>query len=59
MNKIIYSLRVMKELVELGNFPVATIPNPQKANLNCWVFKNDLKFQKDLESVLGKGARHE
>lgn len=43
--KIIYSLRVMRALVEKGFFPVQTMPNPKNVKYNCWVFKNSEKLE--------------
>ena len=41
MNKkqIIYSLKVMRQLLERGFTPEQTIPNPVKPQFNCWVFE--------------------
>lgn len=50
--EIIYSLRVMEQLVKLGHIPVATLPNPKNIKYNCWVFEQSEKFQRDLEIVL-------
>lgn len=55
MNKIIYSLKVMRQLVEAGFFPVATLPNPKKPEYNCWVFEVSEEFQKELDRILGNG----
>lgn len=53
MCKIIYSLRVMLRLVELGHIPIKTMPNPKYPEYNCWVFQMDDAFQHDLDRVLG------
>lgn len=53
MNKIIYSLKVMLRLVELGHIPIATMENPKFPEYKCWVFENNEKFQQDLDNVLG------
>lgn len=50
--EIIYSLRVMEQLVRMGHIPVATIPNPKNTKYNCWVFEMNEAFQRDLEQVL-------
>jgi hypothetical protein len=44
MNKIIYSIKVMKALVQKGFIPVATIPNPKDSKFNCWVFEETEEF---------------
>lgn len=53
MYKIIYSLKVMLQLVELGHNPTETMPNPKYPRFNCWIFKVDDAFQHDLDKVLG------
>ena len=53
MNKIIYSLRIMLRLVEMGHVPVSTIPNPKYPQFDCWIFKVDEDFEEDLNKVLG------
>ena len=39
MNKIIYSLKVMVQLVEMGNIPILTMENPKYPDYKCWVFE--------------------
>lgn len=53
MNKIIYSLKVMEQLVEKGNVPISTMPNPKFPQFSCWIFEVTEKFQGDLDIVLG------
>ena len=55
MNKkqIIYSLKVMRQLLERGFAPEQTIPNPVKPQFNCWVFEVTEELQKALDEVLG------
>lgn len=53
MNKIIYSLQVMLQLVEKGNIPINQMPNPKYPKYQCWIFKVTPKFQQDLDSILG------
>ena len=48
--QIIYSLRVMKGLVNKGIFPVQTMPNPINSKFNCWVFEDTDKFRKELSA---------
>ena len=52
MNKIIYSLKVMRQLVERGFIPVATLPNPKNSRFNCWVFEVSEEFQRVLDEIL-------
>ena len=58
MNKIIYSIKVMKALVQKGFIPVATIPNPKDSKFNCWVFEETEEFQRTLDEVMG-GLRND
>ena len=55
MNKkqIIYSLKVMRQLLERGFTPEQTIPNPVKPQFICWVFEVTEELQKALDEVLG------
>lgn len=53
MNKIIYSLKIMLQLVEMGNLPVSTMENPKYSEYKCWVFEMTDKLQHDLDIVLG------
>ena len=58
MNKIIYSIKVMKALVERGFIPIATIPNPQNSKFNCWVFEVTDDFQQILDEIM-EGLRND
>ena len=53
MNKIIYSLNIMEQLVSKGHVPVSSMPNPKYPQYLCWIFSVNEKFQKDLDEVLG------
>lgn len=52
-NKIIYSKRVMEQLLELGFRPIETIPNPTKPEFMCWAFEWTDAFDAALGVVLG------
>ena len=60
MNKkqIIYSLKVMRQLLERGFVPEQTIPNPIKPQFNCWIFEVTEDLQTALDEVLGGGSRN-
>ncbi len=58
MNKIIYSIKVMKALVQKGFIPIATIPNPKNSKFNCWVFEETEQFQQALDDVM-EGLRND
>ena len=57
-NKVIYSLAIWRKLVEKGNIPTETLPNPINPKYNCWVFPMTEKFKKDLDEVLGERASY-
>lgn len=52
-NKIIYTRRIAMPLIEMGNVPVGTMPNPSKPEFLCWIFAKTPKFERDLQTVLG------
>lgn len=49
--QIIYSLRIMKKLVEQGLFPIKTMPNPINTKYNCWVFEDTEEFRQILLTI--------
>lgn len=53
--QIIYSLRIMRNLVEQGIFPIRTMPNPVNIKYNCWVFEDTEEFRNKF-SVFQKKA---
>lgn len=50
--KIIYSLKIMRQLVEKGHVPEHVMPNPTDNRFNCWVFAVNDKFQADLDEIM-------
>ena len=52
-NKIIYTRRIAMPLIEMGNVPVGTMPNPSKPEFLGWIFAKTQKFERDLPTVLG------
>lgn len=56
--EIIYSYRVMEQLIRMGYIPVATIPNPKNTKYNCWIFEWNEEFQRDLSKILKEVSRH-
>lgn len=52
-NQIIYSLKVMRQLVESGFIPIQTMPNPKDVRYNCWVFARTDGFDQVLGMILG------
>lgn len=51
-NKIIYTRKIAMKLVEMGNVPAGTMPNPSKPEFLCWIFNMNPKFERDLQTVL-------
>ena len=51
-NKIIYTRRIAMKLIEMGNIPSATTPNPSKPEFLCWIFPVNNKFERDLQTIL-------
>lgn len=51
-NKIIYTKRVATRLIELGNIPVGTTPNPSRPEYICWIFNRNAKFERDVQLVM-------
>lgn len=52
-NKIIYSKRVMVQLVEAGFIPITTMPNPGHEPMICWIFEITPEFKDALDKILG------
>ncbi len=40
------------KLIEAGNIPAGTMPNPSKPEFLTWIFAETPKFQKDLKDIL-------
>lgn len=62
MNKIIYSLKVMEELVKRGYIPLVSMPNPKFPRYQCWIFAATGSFMADLDQILSSlegGGPHE
>ena len=51
--KIIYSLKVVAQLVAMGYQPVASMPNPKKPDFLCWIFEVTPEFQRALDKIFG------
>ena len=52
--KIIYSLKIMKELVKRGYFPIQTLPNPKDTRYNCWIFENNEELETIATQLMNK-----
>ena len=53
-NKIIYTRRIAMKLIEAGNIPAGTMPNPSKPEFLTWIFAETPKFSNDLAKILGE-----
>jgi hypothetical protein len=54
--KVIYSLKVVRQLLEMGFRPVETLDNPINSKYKCWVFARTPEFERALDEVLGGSA---
>ena len=53
-NKMSYTRRIAMKLIEMGNIPSGTTPNPSKPEFLCWIFPVSNKFEKDLQTILNE-----
>ena len=56
--EVIYSLKVMRKLLEMGFIPIKTIPNPKDVKYNCWIYEATDEFIEARRKILG-GLKHE
>ena len=56
-NKIIYTRKIAMKLVEMGNVPAGTMPNPSKPEFLCLIFTVTPKFERDLQAVLDENKK--
>lgn len=47
--KVIYSLKVVRQLLEMGFRPVETLDNPINERYKCWVFARTPEFEVALD----------
>lgn len=52
-NRIIYSRKIMLQLVKMGVYPVETIKNPFQPQYWCWVFEDTPELEKKLDLIFG------
>ena len=52
--QIVYSRRVMYELIRRGFIPVERIQNPEFENFNSWLFEDTEDFRKVFEELTDK-----
>lgn len=49
--RIIYSRKVMLQLIEKGIFPIQTIKNPYKPQYWCWIFDDTQELEQQLDEI--------
>lgn len=59
MNKIVYSLRIMEQLVERGFIPISMMPNPKYPQFNCWIFENTNELNEAFASIVQEANDNE
>ena len=52
MTKIIYTLRLVTKLMDRGQIPILSMPNPKEPRLTCWVFNDTEEFEQTLSMIL-------
>ena len=53
--KIIYSAKIMRRLLEMGDIPIRVLNNPDYPDkFKCWEFEITPKFVKDAEAIFGE-----
>ena len=53
--RIVYKLDYAIKMKLKGHQLITTIPNPKKAQYQCWVFVDDDTFESDLQEVIYEG----
>lgn len=56
--KVIYSMRIAAELIQLGHNVLMTMPNIKDTRYTVWVFGMDDTLESDFEKIKG-GCRNE
>lgn len=60
MSKIIYSMKIMKDLLEKGIYPESTMQNPQYPEYLCWVYTVNDKLTQALDEIFkGEAEDHD
>ena len=55
--QIVYSRRIMYELISRGFVPVNKIQNPEFENYNCWLFEDTDNFHVAFDELIHKKDR--
>lgn len=57
--EFVYRKDYAMAMIAKGHQVFTTMPNPQKHKLIMWVFIKDATFDRDLEVLIGGGARND
>lgn len=52
--QIVYSRRIMLELIKRGFKPIDKLPNPEYDNYLCWIFEDTEEFHRIFEELTKK-----
>lgn len=55
-SKVIYSMKIMKDLLDKGIFPESIKQNPTNPEYLCWTYTVDDKLTQALDEIFKKGA---
>ena len=54
--KLVYSIRIMERLVEMGYRPVERVDSPMVDGFYCWLFERAEDFNRDFSSHVYAGC---
>lgn len=57
--EFVYRKDYAMAMIAKGHQVFTTMPNPQKHKLIMWVFIKDATFDRDLETLISRGARND
>ena len=50
--KLVYSIRIMERLVEMGYRPVERVDYPMVDGFYCWLFERTEDFERDFSALV-------
>ena len=50
--KLVYSIRIMERLVEMGYRPVERVDSPMVDGFYCWLFERTEDFERDFSALV-------
>lgn len=53
--KVIYSMKIMKDLLDKGIYPESTMQNPEYPEYLCWTYLVDDKLIQALDEIFERG----